>query len=107
MKVTGTRKATMSHAPIQWFREDDEFFRCKKLACDASDQVTVRKLPVNLLGASSRGDGEARMFLTRLNCGRELRELELSLEKAWSQDPIVMLQTNAEQKARTEKTSIN
>jgi integrase/recombinase XerD len=36
------------------------------------------------------------------------RQLELSLEKAWSQDPIVLLQqSNAEQKARTEKTSIN
>jgi integrase/recombinase XerD len=35
------------------------------------------------------------------------RQLEMSLEKAWSQDPIVMLQSNAEQKSRTEKTSIN
>jgi integrase/recombinase XerD len=35
------------------------------------------------------------------------RQLELSLEKAWSQDPIVMLETNAEQKSSTEKRSIN
>jgi integrase len=36
------------------------------------------------------------------------KQLELSLERAWSQDPIVLLQqSHAEQKARTEKTSIN